>query len=264
MAHFRFIFGPLTIALAAAIIVPAQNESPAQSGNEPTRATAHPSTVFGFVPAGMMIYPKPHAPFSAIMTEQIEQTLADGTTINRESEQTVMRDSEGRVYRARKIAMAGHPDREPRLMVTIIDPVQHVQYICSPVKVCRRVEYREPQRRLPTGYKSRDKSVEDLGTSNISGLEVHGRRITRTIPAEEIGNDRALTTVEETWRSEELDIDVQVKHSDPRMGNRTTTITSVNPGEPDAAYFQPPEGYKVVEGMPTSTSLAPALSEAGP
>jgi hypothetical protein len=40
---------------------------------------------------------------------------------------------------------------------------------------------------------------EDLGTQNILGVEAQGRRETRTIPAGQIGNDRPIATVYETW-----------------------------------------------------------------
>jgi hypothetical protein len=41
-----------------------------------------------------------------------------------------------------------------------------------------------------------------------------------------------------------------VKHSDPRTGQRTVTVTQVNRAEPDAAMFQVPSGYKVVDETP--------------
>ena len=41
--------------------------------------------------------------------------------------------------------------------------------------------------------------IEDLGTDTIQGVEAHGRRITTTIPAGEIGNAAPLVRTRETW-----------------------------------------------------------------
>ena len=101
-------------------------------------------------------------------------------------------------------------------------------------------------------------TVEDLGSSNINGLEVDGKRITRVIPEGLIGNDRAFTRTEESWHSKQLDVDVQLKRSDPRTGTYSITLTDVLTGEPDARYFQIPEGYRVEPmQMPQPGLLAP-------
>lgn len=250
------------LVAAVALVMSAAMGSSAQTASL-QRGNSSPRIIqgFGFGPAGMIISPKPQAPFSAVMVERMEETLSDGTNINRENEEAVMRDSVGRTYRARKIirpAAAGERDTIPRMMVTISDPVQHVQYVCSPVKVCRKMGYRTwpngrgPQRGpYPPLHPGKDGNVtvEELGTSDISGVQVVGRRVTRVFPEGTVGNDRPITSVEELWRSEELDVAMQVKRTDPRYGTRTTTLTQVSLGEPDASYFQIPEGYRVVEGM---------------
>jgi hypothetical protein len=105
-------------------------------------------------------------------------------------------------------------------------------------------------------------SVEDLGPSEISGVEVEGQRITRTLPEGMLGNDRPITTTEETWYSKALDVNVQMKHNDPRMGMRTTTMTTVNPSEPDPKYFQIPEGYRVEERK-FANGMVPAVGGVG-
>jgi hypothetical protein len=77
------------------------------------------------------------------------------------------------------------------------------------------------------------------------------------MPQGTVGNDRAFTTTEELWSSRELGVDVQVKRNDPRMGARTTTMTEVNLGEPDPAYFQIPEGYQLQKRKRPTGALAP-------
>jgi len=265
MKHLRLLFAAVVIMMTAAPRASAQTTS-VQGGT-----IAHGVTqVFGFGPAGTIISPKPQAPFSALLVEQMEEALSDGVHINRENEEVVMRDSMGRIYRARTIKVVSSggnaspravpsagssavPSAVPRMIVTITDPVEHVQYICTPTKVCRKMEYRLPpnlrglRRGLDTS-KDRNVTVEDLGTQNIGGVEVEGKRVTRVIPEGMVGNDRAFTTIEELWHSKELDVDVQVKRIDPRTGTHTTTMTEVNLSEPDASYFQIPEGDRIVEG----------------
>ncbi len=79
----------------------------------------------------------------------------------------------------------------------------------------------------------------------MSGIEVEGKRITRIVPEEKIGNDRLFATVEESWHSKQLDIDIQVKRTDPRMGAQTVTMTDITAGDPDAKYSEIPEGYRI-------------------
>ena len=254
MKHLR-----LWLAAAAMTVLTALGAS-AQAASAPAGTPAHMVTqLLGFGPAGMVVPPTAHAPFSAVLVERLEDALADGVNINRETEQVLMRDGMGRIYRARKINVKGNARviAVPGMMVTITDPVEHVQYTCTPIKICRKMGYRQwPSGRgpqpgpYPVLDPARDRSitVEDLGTATMSGLEVEGKRLTRVIAEGTVGNDRAFTTTEELWHSKELDVNVQVKRSDPRWGTRTETMTEINLGEPDASFFQIPEGYRVEKG----------------
>lgn len=203
---------------------------------------------FGFGPAANMIPAIRNAPFSAVLISQSEQTLDDGTQINRESREVVMRDSQGGVYRARTIKNSRSNFRETTL-ITLLDPSRHLEYLCMPIKVCRTLRYRDPSSlrhlRGLDSKKDPNVTVEDLGTAEMSGVVVEGKRVTRMIPEGTIGNDRPFSTVEESWHSPQLDIDIQVKRADPRMGTRTITVTEIIASEPDAKYFEIPEGYRV-------------------
>ncbi len=91
---------------------------------------------------------------------------------------------------------------------------------------------------------------EDLGTQTIEGVSAQGKRETVTIPAGQIGNERPIEIVSETWFSPELHTMVLRKHSDPRQGESTYRLTDIKRNEPDASLFQPPAGTKVsVEPM---------------
>jgi hypothetical protein len=257
----------LTVAVALAATVTAQTIHQ-HSGPPPGRVTS-----FGFGPAANMIPAIKNAPFSGVLTSQIERTLDDGTRINHENQEVVMRDSQGRIYRARTIRSTGASPHDIQL-ITLLDPSQHVQYLCTPLKICRTIRYRDPSGlRHPPGFDSRkdpNVTVEDLGTAEMNGIEVDGKRVTRTIPEETVGNDRPFTSVEESWHSKQLDIDIQVKRTDPRMGTHTVTMTNIIAGEPDAKYFEIPEGYRIepMGAMPTQPRplepFGPGGAESGP
>ena len=90
-----------------------------------------------------------------------------------------------------------------------------------------------------------DAEAEDLGTRMIEGVEAKGTKITRTIPAGKIGNERPIEIVFEQWRSEELGVDVLTKRSDPRAAETTYKLTNVQRTEPLPGLFQPPPDYEV-------------------
>jgi hypothetical protein len=98
----------------------------------------------------------------------------------------------------------------------------------------------------PVPRPAMDKPVmQDLGTDVIQGVEVKGHRMTRTIPVGQIGNDRPIVTVNETWMAPSLGIVLRSINDDPRNGKQVREATSLSLGDPDPAVFQPPEGYKV-------------------
>jgi hypothetical protein len=99
---------------------------------------------------------------------------------------------------------------------------------------------------------------ESLGTQSIEGVMAEGTRITLTIPADKIGNERPIVTVNERWYSQELQTVVLTKNSDPRMGETTYRLTNINRNEPDPSLFQVPADYTIDE------SLGPKLLPAEP
>ena len=96
--------------------------------------------------------------------------------------------------------------------------------------------------------------TEDLGVRTIAGVEAYGKRMTRTIPAGEEGNELPLETVDETWYAKDLGLDVMAVKDDPRIGRSTFEIEELTVGEPDASLFAPPAGYKIVDPNPPADS----------
>ena len=105
---------------------------------------------------------------------------------------------------------------------------------------------------------ARDRSVvTQLGTRQMEGLTVTGRRMTETIPTGEIGNDRPIEIVDEVWESSQLQVVVSLRHSDPRTGTLEYRLASVVLGEPPADLFTVPPGYTLNDAAPRPPVAAP-------
>jgi hypothetical protein len=94
-------------------------------------------------------------------------------------------------------------------------------------------------------------NTEDLGSQTMEGVLVNGVRTTHTIPAGQIGNERAITIVTEVWTSPDLKTVVYSKRSDPRMGEQTFRLTNIVRAEPSPSSFTVPADFKIVDGPQT-------------
>jgi hypothetical protein len=87
--------------------------------------------------------------------------------------------------------------------------------------------------------------VENLGTQMMEGVSAEGTRTTVTIPAGQIGNEKAIMIETERWYSPDLQVTVMNKRSDPRTGTTTYKLTNINRSEPSPTMFQVPSDYTV-------------------
>lgn len=90
-----------------------------------------------------------------------------------------------------------------------------------------------------------DVAKTDLGTQTVEGVPAQGTRITRTIPAGQIGNVQPIVITTESWYSPDLKVLVMSKSSDPRMGETMYKLTNIQRSEPAPSLFQPPDDYTV-------------------
>jgi hypothetical protein len=102
-----------------------------------------------------------------------------------------------------------------------------------------------PKERSATRVVPREQQREDLGFTQIAGLTVHGYRQFRTIPEGQDGNDRAITITDEYWYSDQLRMNITLKHTDPRHGTQVVTLTQLRLEEPDPKMFEIPAEYTV-------------------
>jgi hypothetical protein len=206
------------------------------------------------------------APFSAVAVSESTQTLADGNQITRKTQTNLYRDSQGRFRKEVTLPAIGPlaASGQPRSLVMINDPVAGASYVLeADEKIARKMAAPGHAGGGPRGgpngvaefrqFKgASDASVkkESLGTQVINGLSAEGTRFTRTIAVGEIGNAKPITVVSERWYSADLQMEVKSTHSDPRFGETTYTLTSVQRQEPAAALFTVPADYTVKEGGP--------------
>ena len=86
---------------------------------------------------------------------------------------------------------------------------------------------------------------EDLGEQVLEGLLVQGTRMTDTIPAGAMGNERPIEIVTERWYSKDIDAMVLQRFFDPRFGETIYRLVNVVRGEPSPDLFQVPQGYEL-------------------
>ena len=87
-----------------------------------------------------------------------------------------------------------------------------------------------------------------LGTREFDGVKAEGTRISYTIAAGEIGNEKPITVTSETWYSPELQVVVYTRHSDPRAGETSYRLAGIKRGEPPAELFKVPADYRSPKG----------------
>jgi hypothetical protein len=230
------------------------------------------------------IAPVQGAPYSATITNQSVQTLADGNRIVQNSTGTTARDSMGRTRQDAPLPTIGNmsPADAPHLVI-IQDPVAQTSYTLNvgektalkggnvmfttkigagmPISGGIRIKgvagsaagmHTQPPMVTVTRGLIADEpgqvQNEDLGSKTMEGVTVTGRRSTVTIPAGQIGNDQPLSIMTEVWTSPELKTIVYSKRSDPRMGDQIFQLTNIVRTEPDASLFTVPSDFKIVDG----------------
>ncbi len=208
------------------------------------------------------------APFSGVAVTESTQTLADGNHITHKTQSNVFRDSQGRVRK--EITFSGFgpmaASGEPKSFVVISDPVAKSNFVLHPdTKVAEQMGHAGHEMKgLARGSAFEEKmqarqeaeiaagtlKKEDLGTQVIGGVSTQGTRLTHTIPAGQIGNEKPILVVHETWFSNDLQIVVMSKRSNPMGGTTTYTLTNIQRTEPAASLFAVPSDYTVKQGGP--------------
>ncbi len=211
-----------------------------------------------------------NAPYSAEWVTETVQTLADGNRIHQVNAGEIYRDSEGRTRREQTFpapamwGMIAATGGSPVRLVFISDPVAGLTYSLDPNRHTAMRSAVHPRdssrggRHMASGgpsprYEGRDLNphnwpnakTESLARQMIEGVPADGTRTTVTTPAGQVGNDKPIVTVTETWYSPDLQTIVLSKQSDPRHGETTYKLTNISRAEPPHSLFEVPADYKV-------------------
>ncbi len=221
------------------------------------------------------------APYSAEAITETTQTLGDGNRISNKSTAKIARDSAGRERHEQSLPRIGAltPESGSPTTAIISDPVAKMNYTLelqskratkSPGpsisltagrggiqggvltqsfttasgEVGNNVMVYSTRARGPEG-KANEFKTEDLGTRILEGISAKGTRTTITIPAGQIGNERPIEVVSESWYSPELQVVMMSRNSDPRNGDRVYQLINVSRSEPLPSLFEIPPDYQV-------------------
>lgn len=238
--------------------------------------------------AKIMGAPIQGAPYSATITNESIQALADGNRIVQSTTGTTARDAQGRTRQDALLPAIGNLSAsDAPHIVFIMDPVGQVSYTLNlKDKTAQKLSMPPAGRgeagttgsprafvtqfgtasvsagQLPApplpppvamvkdfgAEEQAEVSTEDLGSQTMEGLLVNGVRTTRTIPAGEIGNEKPITIVTEVWTSPDLKTIVYSKRTDPRMGEQTFKLTDIVRAAPDPSLFTVPSDFKLTDG----------------
>ena len=211
---------------------------------------------------GIFVTPVPNAPMSAMAVLETSRSLQDGTTERFKSPGIIARDSSGRIYNElRRLVPFDFPDAAPLVSAHVFDPTTGIsvffnqaQHLARQTKQPLRPDWEHtaglPSAPPPTPGHEPAVRQEDLGTQVMENVTVRGVRISRTLPANVTGTGQPLVVTDEYWYSDDLHLNMLVKHNDPRSGEQTMTVTGLKRGEPAPQLFAVPSGYKVVDETP--------------
>ncbi len=204
----------------------------------------------------IFLTPVPNAPFSAVVDVERTRIRPDGSVFNLKSIRSMARDSIGRIHNESRTFIPATSSDTPEIEhIHLYDPRTRVS---AELDASTRTYYAQTMNHPPstvpptvrygspsgTGLPQNDFSKEeDLGSQEIEGVLARGVRETQIIPAERNEAGKEIAVTDEYWYSDELRINVVMKHSDPRIGTTTLTVTHITRGEPDPVLLEIPEGY---------------------
>jgi hypothetical protein len=220
-------------------------------------------------------------PYSAEAVTERTQVLGDGNRINLRSVTRVFRDGEGRTRREMidetgQVQTISISDPVAKTSYTL-NPETKIAYAAGgivtfterpaaggrggSVRVVERQATGDNPRVLenkvatatPVGgvmmrtpsLDDKNATKEDLGQQNIEGVMATGTRTTTVIPPGEIGNAQEIRVVSEQWFSDDLQVLVVTRHSDPRSGENVYRLQNILRAEPDPALFTVPTDYTI-------------------
>ena len=209
----------------------------------------------------IFITPIPNTPFSGVVNVERSVIQPNSSVLHWKTVREIRRDSHGRIHNEARALMPASSHETPQLLrIHLYDPQTRVSTIIFPrEKTFRTQTLSHPPAAFPPGRRYSSTAgdgpqndfaqQEDLGLREMEGVQVHGILETQTIPAESGANGKEITVKDEYWYSDDLRINLLIKHDDPRTGTITMTVSKITRSEPNAAEFEIPEGYKLASAQ---------------
>lgn len=197
--------------------------------------------------------PIPNQPFSAIVTTERTALRRNGSVAQLKSIRAVARDTRGRIHNElRAFIPIASGDTPAILRIHLYDPQTRISTeINVPKRIFWTITMNHPPSTEPPSirFAAPDGNTppneftrqEDLGYRDIDSVPAHGIRESQTITDGDTG--KQVTITDEYWYSQDLRIYLLIKHSDPRKGTTTMTVSQITRTEPDPGFFEIPEGY---------------------
>jgi hypothetical protein len=204
-------------------------------------------------------------PFQAKFTITRVETLPNNTITNTVTG-IVARDADGSTYRDVTLPAIGPwaSSGIPQEFIYIKNVAKMMDYLVNVAKGTYR-EFSPHPHKSPGGDSNPDKGPHKGGNGGGPGNEtvtdnpsatysdpgtgtsykVDDRKVTRTIPAGQIGNQNDIVITSERWYSADLDLVLQETRSDPRFGNSTYQVTNIGPV---TVNFMPDPSLKLMQG----------------
>jgi len=208
----------------------------------------------------IFVTPIPNAPFSGVVKVERSKVQPDGSVVKLKTFRNIARDSRGRIHNESRTLLPESTTETPAVeSIHLYDPATRLSTRLFPAeRTFSTMTVNHPPSTVPPAHtaSSAGSSLpsndftkeEDLGTHDVGGLPAHGVRESQTVLPEVGDGGKAIEIIDEYWYSEDLRINLMVKHSDPRKGSVTLTVTQISREEPDPALFKIPDGYKPAKG----------------
>ncbi len=243
----------IMMAMLSASVVLAQGPGPGGPGHGPGGPRAG---AFGMQHQRKLVT---GAPYSADVTNTTTKTLADSNVIQHTTTGQVARDSQGRTYSMETVTGGMFGQNGPKTFIFISDPVAGYTYTLNPTTktAMRRAMHTGAHMATPesgsaspafsgkTRPANPNMVAADLGTQVVNGVNATGKKMTRTIPAGQMGNTLPIISTSETWYSPDLKVVVASTRNDPQQGTESYALTNIQRTEPPASLFQVPSDYTI-------------------
>lgn len=198
-------------------------------------------------------------PFTADQRIRTVQHLANGITLTHEMRGRIYRSSTGLERSEATMVTTDNASKPSVTLAWIVDRTQHT-VICLhvqskfatvthvPANRTVMVGFLDfPQFQKPESLQPGKPETTDLGQRTYEGLKVAGKRVVRTTPSDQAGNDAPFQSTREQWVYPQLNLIVDEIERDPVDGEREVELTNIRADEPDPDLFKVPEGTQMMD-----------------